>query len=165
MVLHWGCWHCKALAGNALRDIWLFDQIWIMMNKDMMKKLVWFLPIVTKKFKLSTRTPKFLFIWLFWIARVSAWRLWESRERPFELFMICSSLEQIGAKRGKTLFFRNIVDVLLTQLLRVSVGIEPVSRASILHLPYALTTTTRQHCITLRNYVSCSQTRQTHWVF
>ena len=81
IVWHWGCRHCKALAGNALRDIWLFNQIWIMMNKDTMKKLIWFLPVVTRNFELSTRTPKFLSIRLFWIARVSAWRLWESNQR------------------------------------------------------------------------------------
>ena len=33
IVWHWGCRHCKALAGNVLGDIWLFNQIWVMMNK------------------------------------------------------------------------------------------------------------------------------------
>ena len=56
IVWRWGCRHCKALAGNALRDIWLFNQIWIMMNKDTMKKLIWFLPVVTRNFELSTRS-------------------------------------------------------------------------------------------------------------
>ena len=36
---------------------------------------------MTKNFELSTRTPKFLFVRLFWIARVSAWWLWESNQR------------------------------------------------------------------------------------
>ena len=140
IVWRWGCRHCKALAGNALRDIWLFNQIWIMMNKDTMKKLIWFLPVVTRNFELSTRTPKFLSVRMFWIARVSAWRLWESNQRHvlrqlkccfalesalFELFMIRASLEWIGAKRGKTPFFGNLVDALQTELLRASVGIEP----------------------------------------
>ena len=78
---HWGCRHCKVLAGNALRDIWLFNQIWIMMNKNTMKHFIWFLPVVTRNFELSTRTQKFLSIRLFWIARVSAWQLWESNQR------------------------------------------------------------------------------------
>ena len=173
---HVGYWHCKTLAGNALRDIWLFNQIWIMMNKDTMKKFIWFLPVVTRNFELSTRTPKFLSIRLFWIVLVSAWRLWESNwdsykccfalERAlFELSMIWASLERIGAKRGKTPISGNIVDVLQTELLKASVGIEPVSRTSFLHWQYAFTTTTRRQCAMLRNYVSCnpSQTRQTHW--
>ena len=75
--------------------------------------------------------------------------------------MICASLERIGAKRGKTPFFQYIVDALHTEPLRASVGIEPVTRATILHFLYALTTTTRRQCTTQRNYASCSQTRQT----
>ena len=65
-------------------------------------------------------------------------------------------------KGAKFPFSGNIVGVLLSELLKASIGIEPVSRATILYLQYALTTTTRRQCTSLRNYVSCNQTRQTH---
>ena len=177
IVWHWGCRHCKALAGNAPRDIWLFNQILIMMYKDTMKKLIWFLPVVTRNFELSTRTPKFLSVRLFWIARGSAWRLWESnqrhvlrqlqvlfcpRERPVWTIHDLRIFWANWCKKGQNSLSRYIVDALHTELLRESVGIEPVTRASILHLLYALTTTTSRQCTTLRNYVPCSQTRQTH---
>ena len=54
------------IFGSLIRsELW-----WI----NTMKKLIWFLPVVTRKFELSTRTPKVLSIRPFWTARVSAWQ-------------------------------------------------------------------------------------------
>ena len=144
-----------------------------MMNKNTIKKFIWFLPVVTRNFKLSTRTPKFISILLFWTALVSAWLLWESNQRHVlrQLQVLFCPREQpvwtvpdlciFGAnwcKRCKTPFLRIIVDHHSSKLLIASVGNEPLSLATILHLQYVLTTATRQQCTMLRNYASCNQT-------